>query len=142
MNADIYSSNIYQAQLHARLFSQIDPLCDWWQVQTWPLQWDLIRYTAHHHLRSFHRHMCVVAIRKTVKWIIGLLSGVFKRIPSAHPLKSCISQVLCLQATETGSGSLEQERYFLDEHRCPSTTDERPDNQALYMMGTRGAPEM
>ena len=51
-----------------------------------------------------HRHMCVIAIPRTVKWIIGLLSGVFRRFPSAHPLKSCISQVLCLQATETRSG--------------------------------------
>lgn len=51
-----------------------------------------------------HRHMCVVAIPRTVKWIIGLLSGVFRRFPFAHPLKSCIRQVLCLQATETGSG--------------------------------------
>lgn len=38
---------------------KLDPLCGWWQVQTWPLQWDLIRYTAHHRLRSFPQaHVC------------------------------------------------------------------------------------
>lgn len=51
-----------------------------------------------------HKHVCVVAVLKTVKWIIGLLSGVFRRFPFTHPLKSCISQVLCLQATEMISG--------------------------------------
>ena len=38
---------------------KLDPLCGWWQVQTWPLQWDLIRHTAHRRLRSFPQaHVC------------------------------------------------------------------------------------
>lgn len=78
-----------------------------------------------------HRHVCVVAIPKTVKWIIGLLSGVFKDSLPRSLWKAYQSGSL-FASNRNRLWQLEQEGYFLDEHGGPSTTDERLEKQALY----------
>lgn len=54
-------------------------------------------------------------------------------------MKSSIHQALCLQAAETGSGSLEQERHLLGRHGGPSRANERPESQPLNASRARRA---